>query len=82
MINYKNSQYCYCGFWVPQNIPFSTFENKFIEFNNTPFQIIQHDLYNRGYVIDNPKKKHLQKILDNFQEENYNIDDDQNCFLI
>jgi len=65
LINNKNSQECYNGYWVRKTSQLSEFERLLEYFESVPYQII--DYY--GDVHDNPEKIFAQFQLDMFPIE-------------
>ncbi len=69
LINNKNSQDCYLGFWTDKNEPLSDFEIFYDYYNKIPFQIT--NIF--GAIIDNIEKTEIKNMLDNYPKEFINI---------
>ncbi len=61
IINSKNSQDSYIGFWVFRKVPLTQFEKMYNHWVSTPYQS-----YNAFYniIVDNPEKEYLKHIMD------------------
>lgn len=66
ILNTKNSQDSYIGIWVTKNTPTTQFELLYQKYKNIPYQIYQY-----GYIIDNPYRQQLKYVLDSQSQDYY-----------
>lgn len=64
LINYKNSQDCYCGYWVPKKEKKSTFEQLYYVINNTSCYCS-----NEGTVIGDPNHLYALVLINELKKE-------------
>lgn len=67
MINYKDSQGRYCGYWVNINTPPTEFEMCYNEITTATL------LFNDAFVIDTPIYRHIVKLLNSIPKEEYEL---------
>jgi hypothetical protein len=72
--NNKNSQDLYTGIWTFKITPLTNFELLFNKFKNMPYQI-----YDYGYIIDNPFRNNLKNVLDKLPPDNYDPNNKKFC---
>ena len=58
IINCKNSQDNYVGYWVKKNNKMSKFEEIYTKFRQEPYQVVH-----RGMIINNPYREYLKDVL-------------------
>lgn len=71
LINSKNSQDVYIGFWVKNNVPLTPFEKLYDKLKNMSYQVISN-----GYIIPNNKRVTVEKKMDKCVNK---YDMDKNC---
>lgn len=81
LINSKNSQDCFIGYWVSKNTKSSTFEEFYKLYISMPFQIYIYDMGDL-YISDNIHKKNVKNIIDNIKEEYIDLNCDNNCVYL
>lgn len=81
IVNFKNSQNCYIGFWVNKCVPLSSFEKMYKLYNSLPFQI--YVMHIHGPIItDNINKINIKNIIESLEEENIDLNSgDVLCIL-
>lgn len=81
IINNKNSQDCYTGYWVLSNYKQSNFEKLYKLYNSMPFQVC---IYNYGnyYITENIDKINVKKIIECIKEENIDLNSDDICVYL
>lgn len=70
LVNNKDSQGCYVGYWVSKKEQKSEFESMYNELQITPYQIFSQIHRN---IISNPRRDWLQRRLNLFEEEPVNL---------
>jgi hypothetical protein len=75
LINYKNSQDCYCGIWVYNMYPFSNFELLYKNYNDLPIQQLQTTFYG-NFLVNNPVRYRFELILNTLPKEEYDLTKD------
>ncbi len=73
LINFRNSQNNFTGYWVPIKEDKSKFENLYDAWKNTPYQIIHPNTYE---IMPNFQKQHLYNLLTNSPIEQWGPVDD------
>ena len=76
LINSKNSQNIYTGFWVGKNLPLTQFEKFYNELKTVPYQIIIN-----GYIMLNNDRNIIQNKMDKCKNKYY-LSDKKFCELI
>lgn len=70
LINCRNSQNCFIGYWTSRDEKKSKFEELYDEWNSIPYQILC-PFYN--IPINNPQKEYLYHIIINLEKEEYDL---------
>jgi hypothetical protein len=73
IINSKNSQDIYTGFWVQKQMPYTQFEKLYESLNNIPFQIIMD-----GYIVMNNGRNIIKNKMEKCMT-NHNMLDKKFC---
>jgi len=68
LVNYKNSQNCYCGYWVHKREKKSTFEQLYYVINNTSCYC-----GNDGVVIGDTNHLYALMLIDDLKPEQYTL---------
>lgn len=76
LINTKDSQNCYIGFWVDKTLPFTEFENMHKLLQNTSPQLIVNNYNGVNQIIDNPRISQITSCLNKMKPENITIVND------
>lgn len=76
LINTKNSQDLYTGFWVSLSMKYTTFERLYIFLNSMPYQIILN-----GYIMENINRNIIQTKMETCIT-NYDMFDNKFCVRI
>lgn len=71
LINYKDSQNCYTGYWTNNKEPMSRFELIHKTWMDTPYQSYYNEM-----IVENQQKEELKNILESMNKEFWNIYDD------
>lgn len=66
LINYKNSQDCYCGYWVPKRTKKTTFEQLYSVIRNTPMYC-----NSEGTLIGDPSYLYAMVLINDLEPEQY-----------
>ena len=81
IINNKNSQDCYTGYWVKKSENFSDFEKLYKYYDSLPYQVYEY--INHGYyIIENTEKTEIKHILDSIKQENIDLKSDDLCIYL
>lgn len=75
LINCKNSQFNYVGYWVRKTLPTSPFEMIYKDYRNAPYQM--YDRYH-DMIINNPYRIRIEKTINDMQPEIFDI---SNCII-
>lgn len=81
IVNNKNSQDSYIGYWIPKHQKFSYFESMYKLYNSLSYQTFMYDDGDL-YVMENQDKYDIKKIIDSLSEEKINLNSDDICVLI
>lgn len=76
LINCKNSQNVYVGFWVNNQIPFTPFEKLYKKLKNMPYQVIFN-----GYLMFNDKRNVIENKIEKCNNK-YDILDAKFCEIV
>lgn len=81
LINSKNSQDCYIGFWIDKKTLLSNFERMLLTYNQMPYQqivIVRTSFFmDTEMICENYEKKILEEKLKKLNNETFNIDDEK-----
>ena len=77
IINYKNSQNNYIGFWVKKFRELGEFEELYNDYKQVPYQI-----FDDGLIITNPYREYLKYVLKNYEIDESKPNNEQYCELI
>lgn len=69
LINYKNSQDCYCGYWVFKKEKKSTFEQLYYVVKNTPIYCGTD-----GSLIGDPHHLYAMVLINELKQDQYNLE--------
>lgn len=70
IVNNKNSQGIYNGFWTRKIEELSLFEQLYTRWKTTPYQTF---VRRTNRIIDNPYKDYLEELLEKYKNEDYNL---------
>ena len=79
LINCKNSQFNYVGYWVRKITPLSSFECIYHDYRNIPYQV--YDSYHNT-LISNPYRHYVETVINKSQAELFDINNDVICELL